>query len=474
MALGMPRGLRASNLLASASAKAPKPNILFIMTDQQHWRMLSCFGNPWVKTPHMDSIAATGARFDNAYTTFPQCVPARVSLVTGRMPSYFGVQQNTATIDAQFLPRINHAHTLGALFQAAGYDTVYGGKVHLPTALAGESAVKKQESVSGIGFRTLSADWKRNMAEACAAYLRSKHDKPFFMFASFINPHDICGVNDKLAKSAGQPFGQWSAQFRDGKKLGWPAGVSREQFFAKGCPPLPRNNALPQGEPALAAVPEYRSFQKLTEEQWRFQQWAYCRLVEDVDACVGTILKALRAAGLEDSTLIVFTSDHGDMNGAHKLANKRALYEEATRVPFIVSFKGKTKPGSVDAQHLLSTGLDMLPTVCDYAGIAVPPDLPGRSVRMLAEGKPANQWRDDVMIELSRGRALRTARYKYIWYADDSEQLFDVQTDPGELHDLKTDSKLKPVLEDHRRRLAAARARLSDGLVLNVKERGKE
>ena len=114
------------------------------------------------------------------------------------------------------------------------------------------------------------------------------------------------------------------------------------------------------------------TFQNWSVEQWRLHRWAYCRLTERVDREIGQVLQALREAGLEEKTLVVLTSDHGDMDGSHRLEHKSMFFEEAARVPFIVSLKGVTKPGLVDNQHLVSSGLDLIPTLCDFAGIKPP------------------------------------------------------------------------------------------------------
>jgi arylsulfatase A-like enzyme len=202
-------------------------------------------------------------------------------------------------------------------------------------------------------------------------------------------------------------------------------------------------------------------------ERWRQYRWAYYRLVEKVDARIGLILDALRESGQEENTLIIFSSDHGDGLGAHRWNQKQVLYEESVRVPFIVSLKGVTRAGHVDREHLISSGLDLIPTMCDYAGIAPPPGLRGRSVRALAEGRQPETWRNLLVSETvlytpgkSRrvtGRMLRTDRYKYIVYSQGSlrEQLFDITRDPGERVNLVQSPQHQTTLQGHLKRLAA-------------------
>jgi arylsulfatase A-like enzyme len=244
--------------------------------------------------------------------------------------------------------------------------------------------------------------------------------------------------------------------------LKWPDGVSHEEFFDRLCPPLPANYEVPALEPecittAYLGARSFREFARdhWSDEQWQLHRWAYCRLTEMADDHISKVLDALREAGLEEETVIVFTSDHGDLDAAHRLEHKSILYEEAARVPFIVSYQGVTPPGHVDTTHLISVGLDLIPTLCDYAGIDPPKGLLGRSVRALAEGRTTDGWRDYVVAESRAGRMLRTARFKYNVYesGEHREQLIDLEKDPGEVANLAQDPDYQEVLNDHRRRL---------------------
>lgn len=430
--------------LAETAARI-KPNILVIMTDQQHAGMLSCAGNPYVKTPMMDSLAATGARFELAYCANPVCVPSRVSMLTGVMPSRIGMEANDdmrkSKVSADIL-----ANTMGQVFSKAGYETVYGGKQHVPM------------TIEEAGFRNIEKSSGPKLAETCAQFLRQKRDKPFLMVASFINPHDICFMALSDAKRPGKIDGP--KPLLDALTL--PTGMSREDFFAKACPPLPANYAIPPGEPEAILAADTRNFRTYarkswTDEQWRLHRWAYARLTERVDTEIGVVLTALRETGLEANTLVVFVSDHGDMDASHRLEHKSVLYDEAARVPLIVSWKGVTKPGVVDREHLISTGQDLIPTLCDFAGIPVPSSLKGRSVRLLAEGRTPSTWRDAQVVENGDSRMVRSARYKYIVYASGAnrEFLVDMKSDPGEMKNLAQEPTLSSVLKEHRELLKA-------------------
>lgn len=442
------------------AAGASRPNVLLLITDQQSWKMMSCAGNRWLNTPAMDALAASGVRFELAYVTNPVCGPARFSLETGRMPVVANIDDNWDTRDSA-VPASVLQTGLGSLFKAAGYEAVYGGKIDLPRAF--------RDHFAGLSYRYFEEDQRARLAERCAAFLKSKHDKPFFLTASLIDPHDICFVAiNAYRASLGQPpifdgvdtAGELMAQVRGMK--------DRRAFFAKQCPPLPDNHAIPLLEPeaitdkVLRAMPYYGSFRAWvrrhwTEEDWRIHRWIYHRLTEQADRTVATILDALRAAGLERDTLVVFTSDHGEMAGAHRLEAKEVLYEEATRVPFIMSYKGVIPAGRVDDTHLVSTGLDLLPTLCDYAGIELPPvAYDGRSVRPILENQGAKDWRKYVVVESWGDRMIRTERFKYCRYSSGArpEQLTDLEADPGEMNNLAGQAAYEARLKEHQALLA--------------------
>ncbi len=438
-------------------AKA-KPNLLVIVTDQQSATMLSCAGNRWLKTPAMDSIAATGMRFELAYAANPVCLPARFSMLTGLYPSAIGVRHN-GTRPAANLTEMP-SRSMGWLFRKAGYETAYGGKVHLPGPM---------RDVTKLGFEMISRDQRDGLADACATFVSRKHDKPWLLFASFINPHDICymAIRDHnpgsgLGKRTPKPMIEAMTP---------PNGMSRKDFVAK-CPPLPENFEPPEGESeAITHLLKLRPFRinartNWGADKWRIHRWAYCRLTERVDRQIGKVLAALRKAGAEKDTVILFTSDHGDMDSAHRMEHKTVFYEEASRVPMIVSQKGRTTVG-VDRTHLVSSGIDMIPTLCDYAGIRPPADLPGLSVRALAEGQKPHTaktqipWREDLIVENEIGVMLHNGRYKYSLHdkGADREMLIDLKTDPGEMKNLASDPAHKAILADLRKRLAAQRNR---------------
>jgi choline-sulfatase len=427
-----------------------RPNILYIFTDQQSATMMSCAGNAYLETPAMDSLAADGVRFERAYCTNPVCLPSRFSMMTGRMPSIIDVRSNNHRhVDA--VPEEIRATGLGWLLREAGYDTAYGGKVHLP-----------RMTPEDLGFDVITGDERDGLAEACASYIREDRERPFLLVASFINPHDICymAIRDFAEADIQKRIlerGETELAALD-EALQIPEGISREAFFETRCPPLPDNFEPQQDEPeAIRELQAQRPFKQSArrtwgEARWRMHRWAYCRLTERVDAQIGHVLDALRASGKVENTVVVFSSDHGDMDGAHRMEHKTAFYEEACRVPLIVSQPGTTPAGAVDETHLVSNGLDLIPTFCDYAGIEPPEDLQGVSFRPLAEGRASATWRGVLPIEGEFGRALVTERYKYALYdrGEHREQLLDLKARPLEMRNAAYDADKRDVLAELR------------------------
>ena len=430
--------LIAPSLLSAGVNSQKKPNILFIMTDQQHDRMMSCADNPWLSTPHLDGLAAEGIRFEKAYATNPVCVPSRMSMATGMMPGRIGTCDNPSGKLATLPPHIDE-NSMGKIMKRAGYDTFYGGKVHLYNQLIPTKA----------GYDEFCRNQRSTLPEPCLKFITRERDKPFFAVASFINPHDICYAHNA--------------------HLGRPSKVKDLYDEAMALPldelpPLPDNYEIQEGEPssvqanlsASAITPPLTMRTEYDERAWRVNRYIYNRLTERVDGEIGQILDGLKEAGLEENTLIIFTSDHGNMDASHRLASKSFHYEESVRVPFIMKHKGTISAGQVDGEHLVSSGLDILTTICDYAGVEIPDHLIGKSLRPVAEGKTITNWRDYVVSESGRWRMLRTENYKYASFSDpdSKETLVNMKTDPGEMRNLVDHPEYQGILREHRKLLA--------------------
>lgn len=421
-------GVLAAGMTRSESATPPaplratktQPNVLFIISDQLGLDAIAAHGCPDVETPNLNRLVNRGVSFMLSHSTNPVCSPARSSLFTGRMPVETGVITNNRPIH-EGIPN------MGQWFRRAGYETVYCGKWHLPHG----------QPPAIDGFTVLPMRGKGDqgdpiIARTCEAYLKGRSRlRPFLLVASFLQPHDICywAIRGKQLVPEHLPFPE----------------------IAPELPPLPPNHDSLPPAPARLAAAVYNGF---SDEQWRYYLWIYYRQVEMVDREVGRVLEALEAAGLAETTLVVFTADHGEGRGRHMHVQKWYPYEEAAKVPLIVSCPGRLLENHRDQTHLVC-GLDVMNTVCDYAGIAPPPGTHGRSLRPLLEGKPT-QWREFLVLEAQIiGRAVRTPEFKYVHYENDPvEQLFDMRHDPWEMNNLYHDPKYAAVIKDHRRLLS--------------------
>ena len=418
--------------------------MLLIITDQQRADMLSCAGNPYVKTPALDRLAASGVRFERAYCANPVCLPSRFSMMTGVLPSRIGVEKNDdgATHDA--LPGDSPRRLGAGLPRRRLRD---GLRRQDPFALG------RRRRCTPTASERITRDEREELARDCADFLREKHARPFLLVASFINPHDICYMAiDAWSRAAGKPLEMPRQRARAAMPGRGPAaagGVSREEFFRTILPAAAaRTSRIPPNEPPAVRETDWRPFRQYvqdhwTADDWRMHRWAYCpagRAGRRRDRPRAR-LRSARAV-LENDTIVVFTSDHGEMDASHKLEHKSMPYEEATRVPLIVSRKGLTPPGRVDTTHLVSTGLDLIPTLCDLAGIAPPAALKGRSVKPLVMNPGAKTtWRECLVGENEGCRIVWTRRFMYAVYdrGQPREFLADLDRDPGEMVNLAVD-----------------------------------
>lgn len=412
------------------------------MTDQQFADGMSCAqGTRWLHTPNMDALAASGVRFTRAYSANPLCVPMRTAMMTAQYPHTTGVLTNDQTpIDGAPYP------LLGRTLRDAGYATGYFGKWHVPM------------KPGACGFDTV--DLKADLDPApAAAFIRADHGSPFFAVASFNGPHEVC---------------EWS------RRQDIPGGPLAEPPSLDACPPMPPNFDPPANETDTIAHMR-RAYQAhrlfpvggYTEADWRRLIWGYYRLIERVDGFIGGVLDALRESRKLDHTVVLFLADHGDCHGAHRWNQKTVFYDESARVPFILSWNGRTPPGVSD--HLVNNALDVLPTLCGFAGVEAPPNAPGVNLAPLALGDadplalggadamPPRPYvvSENHMVQCEpvdgrhwtpQGRMVRSDRYKYCVYSEGTrrESLVDMEADPGEMVNCAGDPALRDVLHRHR------------------------
>jgi arylsulfatase A-like enzyme len=421
---------------APAFIKKQKPNLLLIITDQQAIDTISHTGCTELETPWLDKYCREGVHFQESYTTNPVCSPARSSLLTGRMPSETGVHRNTLSIN-DAVPNV------GQWFREnSEYRSLYAGKWHLPQSW--------QPSVLGFDLLTPAIKGQGNLgdavvASACEGYFhnRSKFDNPFIMVASLFQPHDIC---------------QWfRMNLEDISELRYPE-------LAGKLPELPSNFQL--SYPESEVVGELRSVLESSrgnwsELQWRYYLYVYYRQVEMVDAEIGRILQGLEDSGERENTLVMITSDHGEGMAEHQMIRKNYLYEASAKVPLIVSMPDQIRSDINDTSSLVS-GIDLVPTMCDYAGITSPGNAHSRSLRPLLENREST-WRSSLISEVSHdshgvenqlARMVRTENYKYIVNARDGvEQLFNLSIDSGETDNLALKTGYRSQLAEHKKLL---------------------
>ena len=324
---------------------------------------------------------------------------------------------------------------MGKIFEQGGYKTGYVGKWHLPVPTT---------KVSQHGFQYIQntdfLDFNDGATPSfCARFIKENAKQPFLLVASFLNPHDIC---------------EWARN--DAMKM----DVLEKAPPANECPALPANWQKPANEPEMVREQQKVSFRTYpsvnwTGDEWRQYRWAYNRLIEKVDQNIAQLLYSLKKYGVEKNTIIIFTADHGDGYAGHSWNQKQILYEEASKIPFIISKIGDWQPRTDNM--LVCNGTDIIPTICGFTGIKAPSYLKGADISKRI-ANPAKNLRDTLVIETDfadnedllgiSGRAVITKDFKYIVYNKGKvrEQLFDLTKDPGEITNLAVNASYKKKL----------------------------
>jgi choline-sulfatase len=432
-------------------------NLLILMSDEHNPKIMGCAGNPIIQTPHLDALARGGTRFSAAYTTCPICVPARAAFATGKYVHQVGYWDNADGYEGA-IPSWHHR------LRDQGHEVVSIGKLHFRGA-AGDDHGFSQEIVpmhiidamgdvkgllrsdipkrhggdkmaklAGPGESTYTV-YDRDIAARAQIWLheaaRRSHDKPWVLFVSFVAPH-------------------------------FPLTAPPDWYYRYFNQPLPRPKQYDLAErpdhPYLrdyAHCVDYDPHFK-TEQDVQRALAGYYGLVSSMDENVGKVLAALHDTGLDTNTRIVYTSDHGDNLGARGLWGKSTFYEEASGVPMIVA--GDDIPAAHTETGPVSH-VDIYPWIFECVGAPLPDDgHPGRSLGALARGEaPAKPVVAEYHAMSSTGAAfmLRDGRWKYLHYVNYRPQLYDLESDPEELHDLGEDPAFAQVRQDCLRKLRA-------------------
>jgi len=401
-------GTLKKNVHAARQSNRQKPkNILLILTDQQHIDTIAAGGCRNVRTPALDRLKTSGVSFTQSYSTNPVCSPARSCVFTGRTSSETGVFTNGRPIRSN-IPNLGHWFS-----QQTDYETFYAGKWHLPRTYTNNIPGFKviNTGIGGFGYLCDTV-----MSRSCEGFLKTRSkSKPFLLIASYMQPHDIC---------------EWLRLNMDNPN------EMRYPQLAGELPELPDNFEFDENEPG--AIKKRRlgnePFKgKWNKEQWRYYRWSYYRNIEHLDAEISRILQAIQDCGYSKDTMIVLTSDHGEGLAHHQMVRKNTLYDEAAKVPLLFSWPGHISENITDTTHPVS-GLDIMPTLCDYAGIKPPKNIRGSSLRPILEGRPEPDH-NFIVTEVSSntGRMVRTPSFKYITYKDDSVEHTERYSKTGSL-----------------------------------------
>jgi len=456
-----------------------RPNIILIFTDQQTANAMSCAGNNLLHTPAMDLLANQGILFRNAYCTSPVCGPARSSIISGMMPHQTGVEWNGQSMKEE-------VPNAGEIFRENGYQTVWAGKWHLPESYPQREAAKNKE-IAGFDILPfhdpkikrwfLGAETDPPLTQAVTDFLKKYNkEKPLFLAVSYHNPHDICMYPRKAGWFTGEDSLLEIRHYGFEHRLPDVIGTHPEEY--QPLPPLPANFGIPENEPVFVQEKrqnhdEYGVETKMSNEEFGELEWrgylnAYYRLTEMVDKEIAQVISSLKENGFWENSLIIFTSDHGDGAAAHKWAAKLNLYEESSKIPFILTYPGKIKGDKVNEKLVSQT--DILPTMLEYASIQSGFTFTGKSLKSIIEN-PSNTWRKFLVTELAdfkpdstrKGRMVRFGSMKYIIYSTKEEQLFNLEQDPGEMADLAQIEASAPEIETGRKYLKQWAEKTNDG-----------
>ena len=438
-------------LLASVAYAQPaqrKPNYLFIAVDDLNDWVAPLKGHPQVKTPNFDRLARRGVTFVNAHAQGALCNPSRASLLSGLRPSTTGLY--TLQPGVRAVPALRDHVMLPQALAAGGYATFSAGKVFHDGSIKPEERLKEFQTY-GVAPQIPTPpqkfvitpdaiklmDWgvyperdedqaDYQIASSAIAQLKqAPKDKPFFIAAGFRLPHVPCFASQK-----------WFDLYPDDKLV---------------MPPVKANDRDDVPEFAWYLhwkLPEPRLSWLEKTNQWRPLVRAYLASISFMDSQVGRLLDALDASEHANNTIIVLWSDHGWHLGEKGITGKNTLWERSTRVPLMFAGPGVKQNAVVTRPAEL---LDLYPTLMDLSGLAAPKNLEGHSlVSLLKNPKAARTW-PAITTHNINNHGVRSERWRYIRYADGSEELYDMRNDPNEWTNLAKDKRYAAVIKDHAR-----------------------
>ena len=473
-------------LLASTSSAfaADRPNILFIMSDDHAAHAISAYGSRVNQTPNIDRLAREGMRLDNVFVTNSICTPSRAAILTGQYSHLNGVPV--------FNRFDSSRRTVAKLLQEAGYHTGMIGKWHLGSDPAGFDhweILPGQGAYADPVFYTATGETKYTgryvtdvITDLAIDFLKSRpKDEPFFLMLHHKAPHrpwepDAAHRAQFAQRWIPEPETFWDsyatrtdALHENQQRVA--DDLTRRDLKLEPPPGLSDAERTPwlADKPATVTITRDGQAVTLTGEalaRWKYQRYMqdYLATIQSVDDNVGRLLAALDTSGLARNTIVIYTSDQGFFLGDHGLFDKRFMYEESLRMPFLVRWPGVITPGT--RSDAMALNVDFAPTFLAAAGAAVPSDMQGRSLVPILRGRAPADWRTSMYYRYYHdpgdhntrahyGVRTRTHKLIYFWKKDQWE-LFDLVHDPAELHNLYG----QPGQEELTRTLEAELARL--------------
>ena len=412
------------------------PNVILIISDQWSTKVSDGSGNydNGILTPGIDLLAKQGISFKQAYSTYPLCTPARASLFTGLYSHNndvgFNLKKDSILARAKLTP------TLGKSFKEAGYNVAYFGKEHAGGYGYASATEFGSMTHSNGGMLAEGSAYDPIFTEDAIKYIKDQKDKPFFMTLSLINPHDICRVLGGKVQGA---------TFADAIHFARNDDEPYLRFQPR--PDLPSNHNIAY-EKGMILHDDfmYKEVFGLNEDQWKRFIATYQLLIENTDRLIGLLLDNLKEQGLEENTIVMFTTDHGEMAGSHKLIAKTTFYEESSKIPVIIRYPKEIRQSTTNSDALVST-IDIMPTLLDLAGVEIPKGIDGRSFKkQILESEVSTNEFDIVFSQNQFGRMVRYDQFKYVRsvvYGITYEILYDIDNDPNESKNLLDDPKFK-------------------------------
>jgi arylsulfatase A-like enzyme len=437
---------------------AAKPNVLFVFDDQLRADVCGVYGGRDIATPNIDHLAGQGVVFSNSVSSCPLCTPYRGMVQTGRYPTHSGIVMNFVEANA-----VQNPHCLADLFRAAGYETGFIGKWHLSSGWRREEGLYERNPNAVQAYREKNPETE--YVAPGPGRLGYGHWQAFNFHADF-NKYYFYEDEPKRIFS-----GRYETDTQTDQAISYmeKCRKSGRPFFLSVAPHPPHPPFSPEAIPAgyLEKVPEtVRRSPNVPAENPRtlMELRYYLAMAGNVDDNVGRLMQYLDASGLAGNTIVVFTSDHGDMNGSHGRIDKMVPYAEAINIPLMVRWPGRIVPGSrIDA---LQTPMDHLPTLCGLAGLKIPREADGADLSRVILGK-GGDGREEVLIgsytshwdflqtgtQWPEWRGLKTKQYTYCRWLAGGEELYDNLEDPYQMKNLAAGGAEPDVLKRLRGRL---------------------